>query len=288
MSEQQQDDRPVRTVPMLLSPFVPIAREFGDLLRNPAALIGGFLGSVILSGGIWALLMIPQAKADEDDSEELDIEFVPGALVRQGEKIDPEKLPEKMIVEETVAAEESEAVESVTKDEKQKPPPEKKKVDEKPEKKEKSTQKPDPNKKNAKQSDKNRDTNKQYDTDLPTVKDLPGDPFGSPDGWADMAKDGDPWATGVIGALNKMKVPSYAAQQKAGVFQFQIEICANGTISRVTVKKPSGDTSLDNMVKSAILTTKIPLPPPDIAKQLKGGCKKIPYRFTWSNGGAVK
>ena len=33
---------------------------------------------------------------------------------------------------------------------------------------------------------------------------------------------------------------------------------------------------------------KIPLPPADIAKQLKGGCKKIPYRFTWSNGGKVR
>ncbi|MCA9662890.1 MAG: TonB C-terminal domain-containing protein, partial [Myxococcales bacterium] len=202
------------------------------------------------------------------------------------EKIDPEKLPEKMIVEETVAAEESTA-EKVTKDEKAEPPPEKKKTDDNPEKT-KSKDKPDPNKKNAQKSDKNRDTNKQFKNDLPTVKDLPGDPFGSPDGWADMAKDGDPWATGVIGALNKMKVPSYAAQQKNGSFQFQIEICANGSINRVSVKKPSGDATLDKMIQSAILTTKIPLPPPDIAKQLKGGCKKIPYRFTWSNGGKVR
>jgi len=279
-------DRKIRTVPALLSPFVPLARELGDIMRNPAALIGGFVGTAVVSAGLWGLLMIPQANAaDEDDADELVMDFVPGALVRQGEKIDPEKLPEKMIVEETVAAEES-AAEKVTKDEKAEST-EKKKVEEKPDKT-KSKQKADPNKKDAKKSDKNRDTNKQFKNDLPTVKDLPGDPFGSPNGWADMAKDGDKWATGVIGALNRMKVPSYAAEQKAGAYKFQIVICANGTISQVTQKGSSGDKTLDNMVKAAVLATKIPPPPADIAKQLKGGCKKIPYRFTWSNGGKVR
>lgn len=279
-------ERKIRTVPALLSPFVPIARELGDIVRNPAALIGGFVGTAVVSAGLWGLLMIPQANAaEEDDADELVMDFVPGALVRQGEKIDPEKLPEKMIVEETVAAEES-AAETVTKDETVEPT-EKKKVEEKPDKT-KSKEKADPNKKDAKKSDKNRDTNKQFKNDLPTVKDLPGDPFGSPNGWADMAKDGDPWATGVIGALNKMKVPSYAAEQKSGAYKFQIVICANGTISQVTTKGGSGDSTLDNMVKAAVLGTKIPLPPPDIIKQLKGGCKKIPYRFTWSNGGKVR
>ncbi len=285
-NNNSNDDRPVRTVPALLSPFVPLAREFGDLVRNPAALIGGFIGTIAVSAGFWALLTIPQASAaDTDDSDELVMDFVPGALVRQGEKIDPEKLPEKMIVEETVATEESSS-EKVTKDEKIEPS-ETKKVEDKPNKT-KSKQKADPNKKDAKKSDKNRDTNKQFKNDLPTVKDLPGDPFGSPNGWADMAKDGDPWATGVIGALNKMKVPSYAAESKTGVFKFQIVVCANGTISKVLQKGSSGDPGLDKAVRSSILLTKIPTPPAAIAKQLKGGCKKIPYKFAWSNGGKVR
>jgi TonB family protein len=278
----------VRTVPALLSPFVPISREIGDLFRNPIAFIGGIIGTAALTGALIAVFMIRDANADEtDDSQVLDIEFTPGALVRQGEKIDPEKIPEKLIVEETVAAEpEENSADKVTTDEKAKPPPDQPKKTEKSETKEKSTQKPDPNKKGAKESDKNRDKNTPYN-DLPTVKDLPGDPFGSPDGWADMAKDGDPWATGVVGALNKMKVPSYAAQQKSGVFQFQIEICADGTISRVTTKKSTGDATLDKMLVAAVTATKIPLPPADVAKQLKGSCKKIPYKFTWKNGGKV-
>ncbi|MEZ4384690.1 MAG: TonB C-terminal domain-containing protein [Nannocystaceae bacterium] len=281
-----KNDPEVRPVPALLSPFIPISRELAAIVRNPQAFVGGIVGTALISAGMWALLTIPQANAEEPDADELEMEFIPGALVRQGEKIDPEKLPEKMIVEETVAAEESTA-DKVTTDEKAEPPPEKKKTDDNPEKT-KSTQKPDPNKKNATKSDKNRDTNKQFKTDLPTVKDLPGDPFGSADGWADMAKDGDPWATGVIGALNKMKVASYAAQAKSGTYQFQITICANGTISKVDTKRSSGDAKLDNAVKSSVLLTKIPLPPTEVAKQLKGGCKKIPYRFTWSNGGKVR
>lgn len=289
MNAPRENDPEVRTVPALLSPFVPIRREIADLFANPTAFLGSLFSTAALTAGIVALMLIGEAKADdEDDSQVLEIEFDPGALVRIGEKIDPEKLPEKMIVEETVAAEPEEATDKVTTDDKQQPPPEQPKKTEKQEPKEKPTQKPDPNKKpGTKVSDKNRDSNTPYN-DLPTVKDLPGDPFGSADGWADLAKDGDPWATGVIGALNKMKIPSYAAEQKSGVFKFQIEICANGTISRVTKKKPTGDGTLDSMLVAAITSTKIPLPPADVAKQLKGGCKKIPYQFTWSNGGKVQ
>ncbi|MEZ4453214.1 MAG: energy transducer TonB [Nannocystaceae bacterium] len=291
MNEPREAEVQVRTVPALLSPFVPLKREFADILRNPLAFFGGIVGTLALGGALVAVFMINDAKADDeaDDSLILDIDFNPGALVRQGEKIDPEQIPEKLIVEETVAAEpDDSSSDKVTTDEKAKPPPDQPKKTEKKDTTEKSTQKPDPNKKpGTKVSDKNRDSNTPYN-DLPTVKDLPGDPFGSADGWADMAKDGDPWATGVVGALNKMKVPSYAAQQKSGVFQFQIEICANGTISRVTTKKSTGDGQLDKMLVAAVEATKIPLPPAEVAKQLKGGCKKIPYKFTWKNGGKVE
>lgn len=288
MTEARENDTEVRTVPALLSPFVPIRRELAEIFSNPAALLGSLVSTAVLTAGIVALMIVGEAKADDNEADVLEIEFMPGALVRQGEKIDPEKLPEKMIVEETVAADPEEASDKVTKDEKQAPPPEQEKKTEKKETKEKSTQKPDPNKKpDTKVSDKNREKNTPYN-DLPTVKDLPGDPFGSADGWADMAKDGDPWATGVIGALNKMKLPSYAAQEKSGVFKFQIEICANGTISRVTTKKSTGDGKLDKDLVFAVTNTKIPLPPADVAKQLKGGCKKIPYQFTWSGGGNVR
>jgi outer membrane biosynthesis protein TonB len=278
-------DSKVRTVPALLAPFVSIGREFGDIFRNPVALIGGVLGSgSFVAGAVLFTLFGPKfdANAAEDD-DELDMEFMPGELMRKGPKIDPELIPEKIIIEETVAAA-AEAETKVTTDEKAQPDPEVKKKNEKPKEDVKATEKPDPNKKGAKESDKNRDSNTPY-KDLPTMKDPPGDPFGDPNGWSDMAKDGDPWATAVMGALNGMKVGAYAGQGTPASYQFQLVICADGSIEDVRTKKASGDSGLDGAIKNALESLKLPKAPADIAKQLAGKCKKIPYIFTWSGSG---
>jgi hypothetical protein len=100
-----------------------------------------------------------------------------------------------------------------------------------------------------------------------------------------MAKDGDPWATAVMGALNGMKVGAYAGQGSAAAYQFQLVICADGRVDDVRTKKPSGDPKLDGAIKNALESLKLPKAPADIAKQLAGGCKKIPYVFTWSGSG---
>jgi outer membrane biosynthesis protein TonB len=168
MSSSNSNDE-VRTTPLWLAPFQSIGREFAVILQNTRAFTGGVIGSLALSAGLAALVLIGNAKADEADeeSEMLDIEFVPGALVRLGEKRD-EKIPEKLIIEETVAAEEV-AEETITKDEKTPPPPETKKKDDIKETTEKGKVPPDPNKKDAKVSDKNRDKNTPHN-DLPTVR----------------------------------------------------------------------------------------------------------------------
>jgi outer membrane biosynthesis protein TonB len=285
------DEFKVRTTPALLAPFASIGRELGDIFRNPVAFLGGVFGTGLFAGGVVLMVLFGpkfegRAEAAEDDV--LDMEFMPGALVRKGEKIDPAAIPEKIIVEETVAAS-APAETKITKDEQAIPNPEPKKND-KP-KDTKATEAPDPNKKGAKESDKNREGNKQYDTDLPTVKDLPGDPFGSPNGWADMAKDGDPWATAVLGALNGMKVGAYAGQGKAATYKFQLVVCADGSVDRIKVTQPSGDAQLDGAIKNAVESLKLPKAPANIAKQLAGKCKRIPYDFTWSTkggGGTVK
>jgi len=286
------DELKVRTIPALLTPFVSLGRELGDIFRNPVAFFGGVFGTGLFAGGVAALVMFGpsfEGRAEAaDDDDVLDMEFMPGALVRKGEKIDPTTIPEKIIVEETVAAAAPAEV-KITKDEKAVPNPEPKKTD-KP-KDVKATEAPDPNKKGAKESDKNREGNKQYDTDLPTVKDLPGDPFGSPNGWADMAKDGDPWATAVLAALNGMKIGAYAGQGKAATYKFQLVVCADGSVDRIKVTQPSGDGQLDGQIKNAIESLKLPKAPANIAKQLAGKCKRIPYDFTWSakgSGGTVK
>ena len=91
------------------------------------------------------------ANAGEPEDDELDMQFMPGELMRKGEQMDPEDIPEKIIVEETVAAE-AKTETKVTTDEKATPNPEPKKND-KPKDDIKSTEKPDPNKKNVKESD---------------------------------------------------------------------------------------------------------------------------------------
>ena len=275
----------VRTVPALLTPFTAVFREVADIFRNPTALIGGLLGSGAFMGGAFAVAMFGLGpKGDEqDDDDELDMEFMPGELVRRGEKIDPQDIPEKIIVEETVAAA-APTETKITTDEKATPDPEPKKPD-KPKDNKPSTEKPDPNKKGAKESDKNREGNKQYDKDIPTVKDLPGDPFGSPDGWSDMAKDGDPWATGVLAALNNMKVGAYAGQGSAADYKFQLIVCADGSIERINRKGGSADSQLAGAIENAVESLKLPKAPPELAKQLSGKCKKIPYVFTWSGKG---
>ena len=282
------DEIKVRTVPALLSPFASFAREFGDILRNPLAFFGGIFGTGLFAGGVAALVLFGpkfEGRAEAaDDDDVLEMEFMPGALVRKGEKMDPMTIPEKIIVEETVAAA-AEVEAKITKDEKAVPNPDPPKAD-KPKDKVKATEAPDPNKQGAKESDKNREGNKQYDTDLPTVKDLPGDPFGSPNGWADMAKDGDPWATAVLGALNGMKVGAYGAQGKAATYKFQLVVCADGTVDRIKVTQPSGDAQLDGQIKNAVESLKLPKAPANIAQQLAGKCKRIPYDFTWSAKGA--
>ena len=124
MSEQIK----VRTPSALMSPFVSIGREFGDIFRNPTALIGGVLGSTSFLGAVVAFVMfgpkLEGTAAAEDD--ELVMEFMPGELMRKGPQMNPEDIPEKIIVEETVAAE-AKTEAKVTTDEKATPDPEVKK-----------------------------------------------------------------------------------------------------------------------------------------------------------------
>lgn len=272
----------VRSVPMLLVPFVELGRQFGDILRNPTAFFGSVIGSALLTGGVAALVMFGptfEVSAD-DDGEELEMEFVPGELVRLGPKLDPTQIPEKLIVEKTVAAEAA-AETKVTTDEKAQPTTEPKKNETK--KDTKATEKPDPNKKGAKESDKNRDSNTPYN-DLPTVKDLPGDPFGDPGGWSDVAKAGDPFATEVMKVLNGMQVGTFGAEGKDAVYKFRLEVCPDGNLA-AQMKQSTGDNMLDSRIKNAIDSLKIKVPT-NVSDLLKGKCQKIKYEFTWRGQGA--
>ena len=278
--------RPVRTVPAVLAPFQAFAQEIKMLLSVPIAFFGGIFGMIILSAGLVLIFMLKPGDAEASTEPEFELEFEPGELVRLGPK--PEDLPEKIIVEELVAEEEIVETETVTKEEEPPPPPpEEEKPKPKPDKpKKKPKEKPDPTKKDAKKADRNQDSNTPH-KDLPTIDQLPGDPFGDKDGWSDLRKDGDPWATGVMAALNKLQYPSWAGQGGKGTFSFKMQICKNGTVKSVIYSKSgsTGDAKLDKAMKNEIMRMKIPKPPPKIAKQMKQSCVFLKYNFRWSASG---
>lgn len=324
------------------------AGDFREVFRNPLALVGGLLGTLLVVGGTaWVAFNLkddcePTLRASweaqgknvwhkefEDDvyqkcskgdaecreklrktwlvedkvpysleyglalneacprpaeEEEFAIEFEPGALVRLGQKIDEKEIPEKIITQETRAEEEEAAKETVTQEEKTPP-----KVEEKPPEPEEKPKKP--TKTPTEQKDKKLPTsanpttkNTPYD-DLPTADIQQGDPFGDPGGWADRAKDGDPWATAVMKALNNMPVGAYGAKAASGEFKFQLTICKDGTIEQVAKKGGSLPQDTQNGVVLALNQLKIPKPPADVAAAMKGNCSKIRYTFVWSSGG---
>ena len=271
----------VRTPPAILAPFFSLFREVRGLVSVPLAFLGGVFGSILLSGALAFLFiwMEKNAAASPLEEEEFFLEFEPGALTRLG--VEPEEIPEKPINEETRTPEEAKQ-EAVTEEEK--PPPEEK--EKKPEEEKPIKDKTPPNKnKDAKISDKNRKDNNPYKKDLPNNLDPVGDPFGDPNGWSDLKKDGDPWATSVMQALNNMKVPAWAAKLPAGKpYRFTLKVCKNGTVDKVYNKGSSGNTDLDGAVKGEIERLKFPPPPAHVVKHMKSSCVTLKYTFAWSSG----
>ena len=269
----------VRAVPAVLAPFTAVWREVRSLFAVPLALLGGFFGMLIVCAGMVGLaLWAPNFALASGDEDEFELEFEPGALVRLGKKLEEKELPEKIIVEET-RVEDQATQDALTKDDKKKPDPEPKKKDDEVKK---SKDKPS-KKKKGKVSDHEQQSNNPWN-DLPTVDQLPGDPFGSPDGWSDMVKDGDPWATSVMAALNAMKVGSWAAQSKTGQYGFKLKICKDGRIDNVLQKSSSGNAELDNAVKTELLKLKIPRPPAAVLKKMPKSCVTLKYEFVWRAG----
>ncbi len=229
------------------------------------------------------------SEVNTDEEDEFEIDFEPGALVKLGEQIDEKELPEKIIIQETRAPDEVEPeieAPAITDDEKAAPVEEKEEKEKDPEKPKEKPDKP-PQEKKDKKLPVNKiptEANTPY-KDLPTVKIPKGDPFGDPQGWADIAKDGDPWATAVMKALNNMPVGAYAAKAKKGVFKFQLTICKDGTIKKVDDKGGTLPPDGKHGVILALNQLKIPKPPAKIASQMKSNCAKIKYTFKWSSGG---
>lgn len=271
---------PVRTPPALLAPFVSMFRELRGLFAVPLAFLGGVFGTIVVSAGVvFGMWWLEQnAEASTGEEEEFVLEFEPGALTKLG--VEPTEIPEKAINEETRTPEDVQK-EAVTEEEE--PPPEEKPKEDKEEKP--KDDKPVNKNKDAKISDKNRKDNNPYDKDLPNNLDPTGDPFGDPNGWADLKKDGDPWATSVMAALNGMQVPAWAAKLPAGKpYKFKLKVCKNGTVDKVYNKASSGNSDLDNAIKGELDRLKFAPPPAHVAKKMKSSCVVLNYTFAWSQG----
>lgn len=264
--------------------FSSFGRDIAELFRNPLAFVGGLGGMALTSLLLYfGFGVMASASLDpSEDEEEFLIDFEPGALVKLGVEIKEEEIPEKIIVQETRQEEET-VEETVTEDEQAKPvetpPPE-------PEEKPKKTDKPPPQEKKDKKLPVSKlptTANTPY-KDLPTAQMDKGDPFGDPGGWSDLKKDGDPWATAVMKALNNMKVGAFAAKAPPGNFQFQLTICKDGSVKRVDKKGGSLAADGQNAVRLALEQLDIPKPPSEVAKKMTSSCAKIKYTFNWSAG----
>jgi len=113
-----------------------------------------------------------------------------------------------------------------------------------------------------------------------------GDPFGDPSGLDDLAGDGDPWAGGVIAAIEAMDVGTVYAKPIAGHVRFQLTICKDGTVSKVSYKGGTASVDERDLVLLELSRLRIPRPPPAIAAQMKGSCAKIAHTFSWTVDGA--
>lgn len=293
MSPSNRNSVRVSTGNPLSAVFGAFGRDITDLFRNPLAFVGGLggMGLSVVLAFLGVNAMADAANSDDADSEddEFLIDFEPGALVKLGVKMEETEIPEKIIVQETRAEEQVEEVvqEAVTDDAKAAPV-----VDKKPDEpleKPKKVDKPKPvtDRKDSKLPTSKLPTtaNTPYKNDLPTVTQDRGDPFGDPGGWADRAKDGDPWATAVMKSLNNMKVGAFSGKGGSGDFKFQLTICKDGNIK--TVAKKGGSLSDDgqNAVRLALEQLDIPKPPADVAKKMGSSCAKIKYTFVWSSKG---
>lgn len=229
------------------------------------------------------------ADAECETEEEFEIDFTPGTLARLGEKLDEKEIPQKIIVQETRAEDYSETEptkDTVTTDEQVKPsdtPPE-----EKPKEVVKDKPKFQDNKdKKLPTAKVPTNSNTPYKKDLPTVNQNQGDPFGDPEGWDDLTREGDPWATEVMKKLNNMPIGAYAAKAAKGDYKFQLTICKDGTIKDNGVLSKGGTLPEDgkNAVRLALESLQIPKPPKKVADSMPGNCAKLKYTFVWSAKG---
>lgn len=233
----------------LAAPFIVVAQDLRRIVEQPGPFLGGLLGTIVsCSALVAALLWLPSPAAAEPESP-LVIEFIPASAMSLGE-----------LEGETGAA----TSEPQTEPTPPAPtPPTPKPHDPKPN----PSPSPNPN---------------------PGSNPDPGgaSPFGDPDAWGDMVRDGDPWAGAVMRALRSMKVPAWAGKiATERPFEFRLIICKDGRIDQVLRKQSTGDADLDATLVHEISRLVLPPVPASMAASMSRSCVTLSYSFTWSATG---
>lgn len=253
------------------------------LVRNRPAFFGG-LGGLSLSTVMAALLFASVAATTDDDDrvddeDAFELDLMPGTIARLGKPLDPtqknvtadRRAPDPVPDDPSTAAVSRDATDTTpAKSTEPKPPTPAKTRDDR-----------DPR---IPVGPKPTHANTPHD-DLPTIDHDIGVELGDADGWSDLMRAGDPWATSVMKALATMPVGSYAGEFGPGEFRFQLTICKDGTIDRVLDKGGDLPDADQAKVKLALERLELPKPTTDIRAMMPTECVKLKYVFAWTRTG---
>lgn len=117
--------------------------------------------------------------------------------------------------------------------------------------------------------------------DLPGPPQQGGNPFGSSDGWDELTREGDAWATEVMKRLNAMVVRPFAGDPGPGVVRFQMTVCKDGKNTAMQRKGGDAAPATHDAVAIAVEQLELPRIPPRIAAMMREPCMKIRYTFEW-------
>lgn len=271
-------------------PIRALARTFGrdarDLIEQRFA-FGSGLGGIVLAGfALWGVTAIAYADdASEPAPVEIDLEFLPGSLARLGS--DPSARdasggdaqpnvadPEPTIETPSPPPAEPETVtthEDAPPAQPEAPPP--------------RDPKPPRLPSDARPSDDPPHSGGRR-PGPPSVDDG-GNIWGDPEGWDDLTREGDAWATSVVKALSDLPVGWYAGKPATGDFRFRISVCKDGEIQDVVRKGGSMSRDGQDAVLLALEQFELPPIPKHIAARMPARCARIDHTFVW-NGAAVK
>jgi hypothetical protein len=235
-----------------------------------AMVLAGFLAAGVAAGG-------EVERSDEDDAFELDL--IPGSIARLGKPLDPtrknvtadRRAPDPVPDDPSSAAVSRDAndVSPAKPTEPKAPTPPKPRDDRDP---------------RIPVGPKPTHANTPHD-DLPTIDHDVGIDLGKDDGWSDLMRAGDAWATSVMATLARMEVGSFAGDIGPGDFRFQLTICKDGTIERVQDKGGSLADEDQAKVALALETLLLPKPTEEIRALMDRDCVKLKHVFSWSRTG---